>query len=77
MQSFGTLNLGMIVYLAPFGTVSPTASELFGAVLCQTDQNKTVSSIKPLKTCSHRALRWEGAKNSGFSRLHLTLYGVL
>jgi hypothetical protein len=27
--------------------------------------------MKPLKTCSHRALGWEGAKNSGFSRLHL------
>ena len=27
--------------------------------------------MKPLKTCSHRALGWEGAKNSGFSRLLL------
>jgi len=27
--------------------------------------------MKPLKTCSHRALRWEEAKNSGFSRLFL------
>ena len=27
--------------------------------------------MKPLKTCSHRALGWEGAKNSGFSWLLL------
>jgi len=27
--------------------------------------------MKPLKTCSHIALGWEGAKNSGFSRLLL------
>ena len=27
--------------------------------------------MKPLKTCSHRALGWEGAKHSAFSRLLL------
>ena len=29
--------------------------------------------IKSLKTCSHRVLVYEGAKNSGFFRLHLIL----
>jgi hypothetical protein len=33
--------------------------------------------MKPLKTCSHRALGCEGAKNSGFSPLHLILRGGL
>jgi hypothetical protein len=33
--------------------------------------------MKLLKICSYRALGCEGAKNSGFFRLHLILRGVL
>ena len=33
--------------------------------------------MKPLKTCSHIVLVCEGEKNSGFSRLHLIICGVL
>jgi hypothetical protein len=29
------------------------------------------SLVKPLKTCSHSDLRWDGAKKSGFSQLLL------
>lgn len=33
------------------------------------------SRRKPLKPCSHKALRWDGTKNSGFTWLHLMLMG--
>ena len=33
--------------------------------------------MKPLKTCSHRASEYEGAKNSDFSRFYLILCGIM
>lgn len=64
----------------------------FGEIVCKLLENELRSCLagllqrlqkpfgalmKSLKMCSYRDLRWEKAKNSGLSRLHLILHGIV